>query len=165
MPDSKVVDVVSLDEFKKIIQDEKKVSVAHFWASWANQCAPMDEALKVLADEVDSTAANFLRVSIYTRQVKIGSALTMILVSYIDRHYIYHQVEAEEAPDISMEHEVAAVPTCIFFRGGKLLDRVEGAKAADVSKMVRNLVAQQFTLPIPQGMRKYSNYNSQFAQA
>jgi len=73
-----------------------------------------------LADEVDSNAANFLRV------------------------------EAEEAPDISMEHEVAAVPTCIFFRGGKLLDRVEGAKAADVSKMVRNLVAQQFTLPIPQ---------------
>ena len=56
-----------------------------------------------------------------------------------------------------MEHEVAAVPTCIFFRGGKLLDRVEGAKAADVSKMVRNLVAQQFTLPIPQGMSKYSN--------
>ena len=79
-------------------------------------------------------------------------------MSYIDHHYIY-QVEAEEAPDISMEHEVAAVPTCIFFRGGKLLDRVEGAKAADVSKMVRNLVAQQFTLPIPQGMRKYSNYN------
>ena len=67
MPNSKVIDVVSLDEFKKIIQDEKKVSVAHFWASWANQCAPMDEALKVLADEVDSTAANFLRVSMYTR--------------------------------------------------------------------------------------------------
>ena len=65
MPVSKVIDVVSLDEFKKIIQDEKKVSVAHFWASWANQCAPMDEALKVLADEVDSTAANFLRVSMY----------------------------------------------------------------------------------------------------
>ena len=56
-----------------------------------------------------------------------------------------------------MEHEVAAVPTCIFFRGGKMLERVEGAKAADVSKMVRNLVAQQFTLPIPQGMIKYSN--------
>ena len=77
-------------------------------------------------------------------------------MSYIDHHYIY-QVEAEEAPDISMEHEVAAVPTCIFFRGGKLLDRVEGAKAADVSKMVRNLVAQQFTLPIPQGISKYNN--------
>ena len=56
-----------------------------------------------------------------------------------------------------MEYEVAAVPTCIFFRGGKMLERVEGAKAADVSKMVRNLVAQQFTLPIPQGMIKYSN--------
>ena len=62
------------------------------------------------------------------------------------------QVEAEEAPDVAMEYEVAAVPTCIFFRGGEVLDRVEGAKAADVSKMVQNLVAQKVTITSPPGM-------------
>ena len=46
-----------------------------------------------------------------------------------------------------MEYEVAAVPTCIFYRSGKILDRVEGAKAADVSKMVRNLVSQKVIIP------------------
>lgn len=79
----------------------------------------MDEAIKVLADEVEPNAATFIRV------------------------------EAEEAPDVAMEYEVAAVPTCIFFRGGEVLDRVEGAKAADVSKMVQNLVAQKVTITSP----------------
>lgn len=116
MPDQNVLDIATLDKLKELIADNKKLFVVHFWASWANQCAPMDEAIKVLADEVDSNAATFIRV------------------------------EAEEAPDVAMEYEVAAVPTCIFFRGGKILDRVEGAKAADVSKMVRNLVAQKVTL-------------------
>ena len=50
-----------------------------------------------------------------------------------------------------MEYEVAAVPTCLFFRGGEILERVEGAKAAEVSKMVRNIVAQKVTIPSQQG--------------
>jgi len=117
MPDKTILDITALDKFKELINDQKKLTVVHFWASWANQCAPMDEALKVLAEEVDSHIATFIRV------------------------------EAEEAPDISMEYEVAAVPTCIFYRAGQILDRVEGAKAADVSKLVRNLVSQKITMP------------------
>ena len=60
------------------------------------------------------------------------------------------QVEAEEAADVAMEYEVAAVPTFIFYRAGKILDRVEGAKAADVTKMVRNLAAQKVSLATQQ---------------
>lgn len=117
MPDKQILDITNLDKFKELINDQKKLSIVHFWASWANQCAPMDEALKVLVEEVDAHVATFIRV------------------------------EAEEAPDIAMEYEVAAVPTCIFYRSGKVLERVEGAKAADVSKMVRNLVSQKVILP------------------
>lgn len=120
MPDQKILDIASLEKFKELIADKKKLFVVHFWASWANQCAPMDEAIKVLADEVDCGTATFVRI------------------------------EAEEAPDIAMEYDVAAVPTCIFFRAGEILDRVEGAKAADMSKMVRNLVAQKVTVPSQQ---------------
>jgi len=117
MPDKQILDISTLEKFKELIGDNKKLTVVHFWASWANQCGPMDEALKILAEEVDSHIATFIRV------------------------------EAEEAPDIAMEYEVAAVPTCIFYRSGNVLDRVEGAKAADVSKMVRNLVAQKVAIP------------------
>ena len=62
MPDQKILDIVSLDKFKELIADKKKLFVVHFWASWANQCAPMDEAIKVLADEVDSGTTTFVRV-------------------------------------------------------------------------------------------------------
>ena len=63
MPDKTILDITALDKFKELINDQKKLTVVHFWASWANQCAPMDEALKVLAEEVDSHIATFIRVS------------------------------------------------------------------------------------------------------
>ena len=63
MPDKQIIDITNLDKFKELINDQKKLSIVHFWASWANQCAPMDEALKVLVEEVDSHVATFIRVS------------------------------------------------------------------------------------------------------
>ena len=62
MPDKQILEITNLDKFKELINDQKKLSIVHFWASWANQCAPMDEALKVLVEEVDSHVATFIRV-------------------------------------------------------------------------------------------------------
>ena len=45
--------------------------------------------------------------------------------------------------DISMDFEVAAVPTFLFFKSGKLLKRIEGAKADDVTKAVKSLASQK----------------------
>ncbi len=84
-------------------------SVAHFWADWADQCGPMDEAIKILSAQPDLAKTQFVRV------------------------------DAEKEADVSMELEVAAVPTILMFSpGGKrIVDRVEGAKVPDVVKMVR----------------------------
>jgi len=95
----------------KVEVDKNRLTVVHFWASWANQCEPMDEAMNILSDEL--------------------------------QHVGFVRVEAEEVPDVAMEYEVAAVPTFVFFRSGKVLDRVEGAKAADTSKMIRTLAKQE----------------------
>ena len=62
MPDKQILDISTLEKFKELIGDNKKLTVVHFWASWANQCGPMDEALKILAEEVDSHIATFIRV-------------------------------------------------------------------------------------------------------
>ena len=54
------------------------------------QCEPMDDAMKVMAEEEpELSEVQFLRV------------------------------EAEERSDISMEFQVAAVPTFLFFRSGE----------------------------------------------
>ena len=55
------------------------LTVVHFWAPWATQCEPMDEAMKILAEEEpDLKSVNFLRV------------------------------EAEQLADVSMDYEVSA---------------------------------------------------------
>ena len=55
------------------------MTVVHFWAPWATQCEPMDEAMKILAEEEpDLKSVNFLRV------------------------------EAEQLADVSMDYEVSA---------------------------------------------------------
>ena len=101
--EGRIANIRSKDEFDVLVAGSN-LFVVHFWAPWATQCEPMDEAMKILADdERDLKNVNFARV------------------------------EAEEMADISMDFEVAAVPTFLFFKSGKLLKRIEGAKAADGS--------------------------------
>ncbi|TRY77941.1 hypothetical protein TCAL_10906 [Tigriopus californicus] len=102
-----------LKSFHSLIEQDQLLSVVFFWADWASQCGPMDEAIKILATEPDLKNVQFLRV------------------------------EAEEKPEIAMAYEVAAVPTFLFFGpAGKLMDRIEGAKMADVTKKVRELAVK-----------------------
>ncbi|KAI8099204.1 thioredoxin-like protein [Halteromyces radiatus] len=46
------------------------------------------------------------------------------------------KIEAENFPDISEQYEISAVPTFIILKGDKIVDRVEGAKAAELSNAV-----------------------------
>lgn len=102
-----------LKQFHSLIEQDQLLSVVFFWADWASQCGPMGEAIKILAQENELKNVQFLRV------------------------------EAEEEPEIAMAFEVAAVPTFLFFApSGKLMERIEGAKMADVTKKVRELAAK-----------------------
>lgn len=49
-----------------------------------------------------------------------------------------YTIEAEKLPEISMKHEIVAVPTVILFKGGKAVDRVDGMNAAEISKKVKD---------------------------
>lgn len=93
-----------------------RLAVAHFAASWAPQCAQMNEVMEELA--------------------KDAAGVTFV------------QLEAEDLPEISMKHEITAVPTFILFSGGKAVDRVDGAKAAELTKKVQQH-AQVAMLPQP----------------
>ncbi len=118
---SNVVDfsggVANFKEAVEAVQPQKLVSV-HFWTDWAEQCKAMDEAVDILAGERD-----------------------------FKDDVVFFRVEAEAEAEISMEFEVAAVPTFLFFFGGssKVIERVEGAKVADVTKKVRDLASKAKT--------------------
>ena len=71
-----IVNVDSKTQFEELVKGSN-LSVVHFWAPWATQCEPMDEAMKILAEEEsDLKSVNFMRV------------------------------EAEEQAEISMDFEV-----------------------------------------------------------
>ena len=77
MSSDRIINVSSKSQFSEMLKKSQTLVVVHFWAPWAQQCEPMDEAMKILAeDEPDLKEVNFLRV------------------------------EAEELADISMEFEV-----------------------------------------------------------
>ncbi|KAI7824638.1 putative thioredoxin-like protein [Gamsiella multidivaricata] len=46
------------------------------------------------------------------------------------------KIEAEKFPDISEEYEIAAVPSFVLVKEGKVVDRVEGANAPELSKTI-----------------------------
>jgi len=115
----RIVNIQKKVEFDNVVSSSN-LCVVHFWAPWATQCEPMDEAMKILAeDEPDLKNVSFARV------------------------------EAEEMSDISMDFEVAAVPTFLFFKSGKVIKRIEGAKTADVTKTVKSLASQKSTVSTP----------------
>ena len=61
------------------------MTVVHFWAPWATQCEPMDEAMKILAEEEpDLKSVNFVRV------------------------------EAEQLADVSMDYDVSALTATMY---------------------------------------------------
>ena len=77
MSSDRITNVSGKSQFNELLKKCQTLVVVHFWAPWAQQCEPMDEAMKILAeDEPDLKEVNFLRV------------------------------EAEELADISMEFEV-----------------------------------------------------------
>lgn len=117
MPSERIVNIQKKNEFDDMV-GSPNLSVVHFWAPWAAQCEPMDEAMKILAEEEPDL-----------KEVKFA------------------RVEAEEMADLSMDFEVAAVPTFLFFKQGKVVKRVEGAKAADVTKAVKSLARQKSAGP------------------
>lgn len=52
------------------------------------------------------------------------------------------EVPAEELSDLSLKHQVEAVPTVIFFQNGKAVDRIDGVDVAGLTMKCKNLVGQ-----------------------
>ena len=58
----RIVNILTKNDFDEMVKGGN-LSVIHFWAPWATQCEPMDEAMKILAEEeADLKSVSFARV-------------------------------------------------------------------------------------------------------
>ncbi|XP_063236767.1 glutaredoxin-3 [Bacillus rossius redtenbacheri] len=106
-----VTEVTKKEEFEDTIRAHGLV-VAHFYADWAAQCAPMNEVISELAKQTEYKDVRFVKCP------------------------------AEDVPEVSLSLGIKAVPTFLLLRGGSVVDRVDGADAAALSKKISQQVAK-----------------------
>lgn len=83
----------------------------HFQADWVEQCAQINELLETLASQEDFSEASF------------------------------YSCAAEDLSEISNKYKIVAVPTVLFFRSGKVIDKVLGVNASKVTETVKKHIS------------------------
>ncbi|KAK7086616.1 Glutaredoxin 3 [Halocaridina rubra] len=89
------------------IEKNNGLTVVHFMADWAPQCEQMNEVLSELSKQSELKDVTF----------------TMI--------------PAEDVSEVSLKYNISAVPTFVLLRGGQVVERVDGAHAADLTTKVK----------------------------
>lgn len=87
------------------------MSVVHFQADWVEQCGQINELLETLAAQKDFAQAKF-----YT-------------------------CPAEDLSEVSNKYKIAAVPTVLFFKSGKLIETVNGVHAAKITETAKKYLS------------------------
>lgn len=113
-----LIEIGTEDELAKLMKDHQGcLFTLHFWASWAAQCEQMNAVLTELAKDSKLVHVKFVKV------------------------------EAEELPDLCETYEVEAVPTFVLLKNGKVIDRIQGANAPELTKKIRLYSEKELALP------------------
>ena len=95
--------ITSVQEFDELVLGSKELVIVDFWAGWCEPCTVMRPEVEAVAEKLKD-------------QVKFFS------------------VDAEDKTlrPILLKEGVEGIPYMVFFKDGKLLDRLAGYKKADV---------------------------------
>ncbi|XP_031636676.1 glutaredoxin 3 [Contarinia nasturtii] len=105
-----VISVKDVAQYQKLIASEK-VSVVLFSADWAEQCSQILDVMNDLSKKPDyASALQFLNVP------------------------------AEDLSELSLKHQIEAVPTVLFIRSGSAVDRIDGVDIAALSLKCKSFV-------------------------
>lgn len=102
-----------------------------FQAAWAEQCAQVWDVLTDLS-----------------KKAEYASALQFI------------SVQAEDLSEVSMQLKIEAVPTVVFIRGGKEIDRINGVNIAALSLKCQSFIgggAEPAQVPLEQRLKTLIN--------
>ena len=91
MSSERIVNINDKSQFNELA-NKSTLTVVHFWAPWATQCEPMDEAMKILAEEEsDLKSVNFLRVEAeQLADVSMDYEVDFLSVLYLNNIYIMY---------------------------------------------------------------------------
>jgi len=105
---------IQTEDDYKVAIAANNMAVVHFLADWATECDTVKAVLTELGKDPSLAKVKF------------------------------YELAAESLPEISMKHEIVAVPTVLLFRRGKAIDRVDGVNAAELTKKVKAHAADTF---------------------
>ena len=107
--------ITSVQEFDEKVLGSKGLAIVDFWAAWCEPCTVMRPEVEAVAEKLDG-------------RVKFFS------------------VDAEDKTlrPILLKEDVEGIPSMVFFKDGKLLDRLAGYKKAAVLESLINEVIKQF---------------------
>lgn len=86
-----------------------KLSVVLFSADWAEQCKQILDVMTELSKQNDMKSTQFINL------------------------------KAEDFPEVSLKHQVEAVPTVIYFQKGSAVDRIDGVDIAALTSKCKKL--------------------------
>nr|CAD7457690.1 unnamed protein product [Timema tahoe] len=96
------------------------LAVLHFYATWAEQNELMSEVFEELSKQKHLQNVKFMKCV------------------------------AEDLPEVSIKHNIAAVPTFVLFKKGSAVDRVDGADAPSLTKKINQQASKvSFLAPKP----------------
>jgi len=94
----------AFDDFVK----SEELSVVHFYAPWAEQCAQMNDMLEELPKLRPYQGVRFAKI------------------------------KAEDVPEVSLKSEIAAVPMVLLLRNSGVIDRVNGVNISAVIEKIKH---------------------------
>ncbi|XP_056644306.1 glutaredoxin-3 [Diorhabda carinulata] len=101
-----IVEIKTQTAFDEAIQNSS-LSVVHFQADWADQCAQVNELLDALASQQTYSSIKFF------------------------------SCPAEDLSEVSVKYKIEAVPTVILFKSGKAIEVINGADTAKITELVK----------------------------
>lgn len=112
----KLIGYVAVDpDYRIVVQlshpfsSAEKVSIVLFSAPWAEQCTQILDVFNELSPKAQFAQLQFIDVA------------------------------AEDYSEISINHQIEAVPTVLFFRNGTALDRIDGIDIAALTTKCKSL--------------------------
>jgi thioredoxin 1 len=106
-----VTSIRSMDEFRKVINDETRFVVVDFSAAWCGPC-------KVILPYIQELAKGDLSA-----------------------HIAFCKVDVDDTPDVAEYCGVSAMPTFMAYKNGVKVGQTTGANKANLNQFLDSLIA------------------------